>query len=291
MGRLSKAQITDVSLKASLAPAQDVTTTPLLKPSAFSILYKKAIVIITKIPIAVYVGLVLGAGYLLYSIAVKYTSITNIDINRITLIIIILLLTTIGFMLPQYKKKYPKCQYEIKPEYQYKIKYEGEATLPKKVYVGNSHSITLNLKPTFSTLYSEESFRIQDSESGKFIVLQIQRDSNLETFLEIQLLAAGLVVDGDKMQRQGLTLSPLAYNWNCYFPNSGDHVLSLIIRVGSQSNAIELGTIQHSVKVAQLDHLTQRQVQMAGIITGGLAIAISLQQLGVLQKIIFYISP
>ena len=171
------------------------------------------------------------------------------------------------------------------------IEYAGEAILPKKVYLNDSHSISINLKPIiprFSTLRSEEPLRIQDSKSGKSIILQIQRDSSLEQFLEIQLLAAGLIVDGEKIQRQSLTLPTLSYCWNCYSPNSGDHEISLIIRVVSQPVTIELGAIQHSIKVAQLDHLTQRQVQWAGIITGWIGIAVLLQQLGVLQKIVSY---
>ena len=151
--------------------------------------------------------------------------------------------------------------------------------------MNDSHNISINLKPiseTFPTLHSEKPLSIQDIKSGKSIILQIQRDSTLEQFLEIQLLAAGLIVDGDKIQRQSLTLPTLSYNWNCYSPNSGDHVINLIIRVVSQPYTIELGTIQHSIKVAQLDHLTQRQVQWTGIITGGLGISVLLQQLGVL---------
>ncbi len=165
------------------------------------------------------------------------------------------------------------------------IIYSGEAMLPKKVYVGDSNSISINLKRTSSTSSDEKSLNTQDSRSGKLIELQIQRDSGLEQFLEVQLLAAGLVIDGEKIQRKSLNLPTLSYNWNCYFPNSGDHLISLIIRVVSQSDTIELGSIQHSIKVAQLDHLTQRQTQLAGIISGVLGIPVLLQQLDVLQKI------
>ena len=172
------------------------------------------------------------------------------------------------------------------------IQYTGDVLLPKKIYVNDSHSISINLtptSPTFSTPHSEEALCIQDSKSGKSIILQIPRDSSLEQILEIQLLAAGLIVDGEKRQHQSLTLSSLSYYWNCYFPNSGDHEISLIIRVVTQFDTIELGTIQHSIKVAQLDHLTQRQLQWTGIISGGLGVAVLLQQLGVLQKIVSYI--
>lgn len=320
--RLSKAQITGLSMEASLAPAQKVTATPLLKPSTLSMRYKKAVAIITKIlRFVILVGLIVGTGYFFSLMIKKYTWVSLI-------IILILILSVLASFLLKYTilmkekridKKLEKVDIDESKKFKSKIKtigemamgdmvirdswssyrhifekiieYTGEATLPKKVYVGDSHCISINLKPTFSILYCEEPLRIHDSKSGKVIVLQIQRNSSLEQFLEIQLLAAGLVIDGDKMQRQSLTLPALSYYWNCYFPNSGDHKISLIIRVVSQSNSIELGTIQHNIKVAQLDHLTHRQAQLAGIVTGVLAVAVSLQQLDVLQKIASYISP
>ena len=271
---LSKAQKTYMSLEASLAPVQNVTSIPLLKPSAFNIWYKKAV------------------AFLMHKLYM-FQKAFNIWYKKAIAIITLYI---------RHKKKLKIIEGKgtgrlyhrgpTYPIYRKIIEYTGEAILPKKVYVNDSHSISINLKPisdTFPTLHSEKPLSIQDIKSGKSIILQIQRDSTLEQFLEIQLLAAGLIVDGDKIQRQSLTLPTLSYCWNCYSPNSGDHVINLIIRVVSQPYTIELGTIQHSIKVAQLDHLTQRQVQWAGIITGGLGISVLLQQLGVLQKIVSYI--
>jgi hypothetical protein len=158
--------------------------------------------------------------------------------------------------------------------------------LPEKVYEGDSYEISISLRPNFwvpST--GGELLHIQDDKSDKSIVVQFSKDSSLEQFLEIELLAAGLVIDGEKKQRQFLTSQTLSYHWNCYFPNSGSHTLSLVLRLASQSDTIELGAVQHSVKVFRLDHLTKRQVwllaSLAGIVSGGFAIAETLHQLGV----------
>ena len=336
---LSNAQKTYMSLEASLAPVQNVTSMPLLKPSAFNIWYKmalaflmhklylfqktlkkwyqKVIALITNIfPLVVMLGLIFGLAGSIYLISLIIKK--SIWISSIILGIVILALV-LALSVALVKKRWYTKKIEIHEItqkisekerkivihdifkigeqtsarditqevtiYRKIIEYTGEAILPKKVYLNDSHNISINLKPiseTFPTLHSEKPLSIQDIKSGKSIILQIQRDSTLEQFLEIQLLAAGLIVDGDKIQRQSLTLPTLSYNWNCYSPNSGDHVINLIIRVVSQPYTIELGTIQHSIKVAQLDHLTQRQVQWTGIITGGLGISVLLQQLGVL---------
>lgn len=323
---LSSAQKTYMSLEASLAPVQNVTSTPLLKPSAFNIWYKKAvaflmhrlylfrkalkkwyekvIALITNIfPLVVMLGRILGlAGsiYLIYLIIKKSVWTSSIILGIVILALVLVLSRALDkkcwntteseickikdsrFMIREQASG--RNIYSVGSNLRKIIEYTGEAILPKKVYVNDSHNISINFKPseTIPTLHSEMPLRIQDIKSGKSIILQIQRDSTLEQFLEIQLLAAGLIIDGDKIQRQSLTLPTLSYNWNCYSPNSGDHVINLIIRVVSQPNIIELGTIQHSIKVAQLDHLTQRQVQWTGIITGGLGVSVLLKQLGVL---------
>jgi hypothetical protein len=239
----------------------------------------------TILPFVVLVGLVLGVVGGIYLFSKGYI--------WAVLILALLLLPLLHLLFLRRLPARPAKEEEIiayaplesvgKIEY---IKYAGEAVLPRKVYAGDSHSISINLNPAFwIPPTGTEPLRIQDTRSGKSIVVQILRDGSLEQFLEIELLAAGLTVDGGKKQRQPLTSQPLPYCWNCYFPNSGNHRLSLILRLVSSSGTIELGVIPHSIKVVKLDHLTQRQVwimaSLAGIVSGGLAIAEVLHQLGV----------
>lgn len=164
--------------------------------------------------------------------------------------------------------------------------YVGEAGLPRKVYEGDSHSISIGLKPSSRAVTTDaQPLDIQDARGDTSIWLRIHRDSRLRQFLEIELLAAGLEIDGERRLRQDLSLPSLSYHWSCYFPNSGNHTLTLILRLVRPSATIELGTIEHKVRVVKLDHLTKRQVwllaALAGIVSGGLAVAEALSRLGV----------
>jgi hypothetical protein len=164
--------------------------------------------------------------------------------------------------------------------------YSGEAKLPRKVYEGDSQSIFVNLKPK-SRIPSVDAgpVHIQDTERGRSIDLHIEQDARSQQFLEIEFLAAGVEVDGERRLRQELASPSLSYHWSCYFPNSGNHALTLILRLVRPSATIELGTIEHRVRVVKLDHLTKRQVwllaALAGIVSGGLAVAEALHRLGV----------
>lgn len=280
--RLSKAQMTDLSLETLLVPRQEVTASPIPKPSVISVLYRAVIDwLSTMLPFVVLVGFVAGVVGSIYLLIKGY----------IWAVLILALLLLLLLLQTRYKEDGVVCEapimYDALPDLlAYRmIEYVGEAALPMKVYVGDSHSISINLKPTFGTLQTgAKPFRTQDTKSGKSVAVQILRDGSLQQFLEIELLAAGLEVGGEKKQRQTLTSQTLSYRWNCYFPNSGNHTLSLILRLVSPSGTIELGAIQHSIKVVKLDHLTQRQVgliaSLAGIVSGGIAIAEVLHQLG-----------
>jgi hypothetical protein len=165
------------------------------------------------------------------------------------------------------------------------VGYVGEVDLPKKVYEGDSQRLSIilhNLDKT--TLMYNESLTIQEHRDRKLITVQTFSDINVEQFLEVELYAPWMTVDGDKRQRQPLKSQKLSYRWNCYFPNSGDHSLDLVLRQVDDSNTIELGVVQHAVKVVKFDHMTQRQVwilaSLAGIVSGVFAILAALNQLG-----------
>ena len=144
--------------------------------------------------------------------------------------------------------------------------YVGETTLPKKVYVGDSQNISVDLKSSLA-LPLDEVFSVLDRMGDKHVSLQIRLDGTAELFLEVELLAAGFSVDGEKKQRRSIkTAQKLSYRWNCYFPNSGNLAIALAFRVVSSSDIVELGAIEHVIRVVQLDHLTQRQIRIMGSI-------------------------
>lgn len=280
--RLSKAQMINLSLETLLVPRPEVTVSPIPKPSVISVLYRAVIDwLSTILPFVVLVGLVSGVLGSIYLLIKGY-------IWAILILSMLLLLLFITKMLKcgEMCRAPSTGSFPLDYDYIRRVEYAGEAALPMKVYVGDSHSISINLESTSGILQTgAEQLRIQDTKSGKLVAVQILRDSSLQQFLEIELLAAGLEVSGEKKQRQTLTSQTLSYRWNCYFPNSGNHTLSLILRLVSPSDTIELGAMQHSIKVVKLDHLTQRQVwliaSLAGIVSGGLVIAELLHQLGV----------
>jgi hypothetical protein len=152
------------------------------------------------------------------------------------------------------------------------VEYKGEAILPRKVYVGDSQDISIELIPSvYWSLTHEDTFRLQDKESGKVITLQIRQDVTAEQFLEIELQAGGFTVDGDKKQKYLLNFlnsHKLLYRWNCYCPNSGSHWITLTFKVICSSDIVKLGEIKHCIKVVKLDHLTQRQVWMFATLAG-----------------------
>jgi hypothetical protein len=142
--------------------------------------------------------------------------------------------------------------------------YIGDVILPRKVYVGDSSNISINLRRIRSILsVVEEKFSSQDKSGGKFITLQIREDA----ILEIELQAAALVFGSEK-KKQKLSVSSrenLSYRWNCYFPNSGKQLINLIFNVLRSSDTFEtlpLGIIEHTIKVVQFAFLTQRQVKI-----------------------------
>jgi hypothetical protein len=142
--------------------------------------------------------------------------------------------------------------------------------LPKQVYTDDSKnvSVELNQGPFLDEVTSSKILSVGDTESGKPITLQIQQDYDGDQFIEIELLAAGVIISGEVKQRQKITVPTLYYRWNCCFKTSGHHEMFLIFRLVNPSDIIELGVVEHRVRVTKLDHMTQRQVWLiASILT------------------------
>lgn len=87
---------------------------------------------------------------------------------------------------------------------------EGVGILPKSVHIGDSHSISLDLKLS-------EDFTSCDN---------LCKSSD---YLEAELQAVGLLFDGEKRLRISET-SPLPVTtWNCRFAESGTHTINLML--------------------------------------------------------------
>lgn len=167
------------------------------------------------------------------------------------------------------------------------IRYNGKAHIPLKVYEGDSYNISVDLHSSIrEPLRNAPPMRFQRMKGDDDITinLNISRHNNQQEFLELEILAAGFVVEGDKKQKQALSKDTLRYQWNCFFENSGRHTFAIAFRVINDSDILEIGCIEQSVRVVKIDHLTQRQVwtwaTIAGIISGGLAILEVLRTLG-----------
>jgi hypothetical protein len=279
--RLGKEQMTDLAVATVLTPELEVTASPIPKPSPIEVWLDRTRDWLLRI----FILLTLSLFLLGIAVSVYYLLVGQSRAALSTFGLTLLLLLGLNILLIRRRRLAEFVPTGPSTVLYRRIEYSGEATVPKKVYLGDSRNISVALRPTLwiPTVHTE-SFHSQDTESGHSVILQALKDSNLEQFLEVELLAAGVSVDGEKKQHHPLTSQILSYRWNCYFPNSGNHALALAFRVVSLSGSIEVGTIQHTIKVVKLDHLTQRQVwilaSLAGIVSGGLTIAEVLHKLG-----------
>jgi len=307
---VGKGQKLQFDVKASLSPELDVRAIPVHKPSRLTAwleivkdwlpivsLFALLFIVLFAVPVVLIIAVVVGI-YLLLAQFISDSLLVAVLTGLVTFFLVLLLLLLfirrkrerarqgpLRVQLPRgARREYGQLSY---PAYeQCRVMYHGNGILPTKVYEGDSKNIIVLLRPSSWVLDKDEKpLEIQDTRGGKSITLHIRRSFDVEEHLEVELLAAGFIVEGEKKQRQRLTSESLHYQWNCYFPHSGNHALALVVRVISPPSELEVGTIEHTIKVAKLDHLTQRQVwtlaTLAGVLSGGLAMAEVLHRLGV----------
>ncbi len=165
------------------------------------------------------------------------------------------------------------------------VRYNGFGRFPQKVYQGDSSTITLRLNPSIRNPSNiDKPIKVYKQGDKLNVTLTVSRKA--KEYLEVELMGAGFTVDGEKKQRQLLISDTLYYQWNCLFEKSGSHSFSLVLRVvDTTDNAVQIGCIEQVIKVAQIDHLTQRQVWVlassAGVISGILTLAEILKNLGI----------
>jgi hypothetical protein len=167
-----------------------------------------------------------------------------------------------------------------------RLQFIGEASIPQKVYAGDSKNLKIDLHPAEKLVDAGQSpIQVRESNDGLSLTLVIPANLGKKDHLEFELVAAGFVIGGEAKQRQQLDASHLHYQWNCYFPNSGSHSFIIVARVANAHDAAEIDRIERGIRVVKLDHLTQRQVwilaTLAGLASGGLAVAKVLKELHV----------
>lgn len=115
---------------------------------------------------------------------------------------------------------------------------EGVGILPKRVRAGHSYHISFDLTP--SKGFVKRASHVEDHYASS-------------EYLEAELQAPGLTVDGEKQSRVHET-SPLpVITWTCYFSASGIQTINLLIRVIKPDNSRHLVFRQHhTVKVDNL---------------------------------------
>lgn len=166
------------------------------------------------------------------------------------------------------------------------VKYHGLANIPLKVYQGDSYNITLNLRPSVrAATNSEGKIRATRQDDDK-LNITLSVSGTAKQHLEVEMIAAGFTVAGELKQKQSLISDTLNYQWNCFFEKSGTHSFAFVFRVIENPDFIShVGRIEQTIKVAQVDHLTQRQVwvlaTIAGVLSGVLTLAEILKNLGV----------
>lgn len=102
--------------------------------------------------------------------------------------------------------------------------------LPKRVRKGHSHHIVLDL--TLSKGFMKRASHVEDNYTS-------------DEYLETELQAPGLTVDGERLSRIHQT-SPLpVITWTCLFSASGIQTINLLIRVIKPDNSRHLVFRQH----------------------------------------------
>jgi len=107
---------------------------------------------------------------------------------------------------------------------------KGVVILPKRVRTGHSHHIVLDL--TLSKGFMKRASHVEDNYASS-------------EYLETELQAPGLTVDGERLSRVHET-SPLpVITWTCLFSASGIQTINLLIRVIKPDNVRHLVFRQH----------------------------------------------
>jgi hypothetical protein len=176
----------------------------------------------------------------------------------------------------------------------YKYLVSGELKMPRKIYVGNSHNLSLVLQAD-----EQENEAIPDYKylvGVSHIKLSVEIDRGRENFLEAELQAASATISGERIQRTVVPASEIFFRWNCHFPNSGNHEICIVLRTiirpfssdEDTDKVAEVGSIIKKIRVVKVDGLTQQQVwvlaSIFGAVSGVIALIKILHDVGIWPK-------
>ncbi len=162
-------------------------------------------------------------------------------------------------------------------------------TIPTKMYEGDSNIILLHLA-------EHDALVSNGTPKAMFFVDKqgIRQPSGIEIpsgfspkSIEIELLAVGFDVEGEKRQKHEL-FGAMIYQWNISPTRSKDLEIGLVFRAEDAFGRIEpLGVITHKINVVKILGLTGRQIgtltNVFGAFGGVLGIIVTLNQLGILN--------
>lgn len=146
---------------------------------------------------------------------------------------------------------------------------------PSRLYAGKSAPVVLSVDRI------EYSGPVRSRDWSKGHALDIHADVMK---LQAELLAAGVLVDGERKQIRLLTSPPAVFEWNCHFKDSGEYTLTLVLSgIDKKGEVFPIGTSHQDVVVPRIDHLTDRHLMIIAGIVGFVSFISTI--LGVLKLI------
>ena len=101
---------------------------------------------------------------------------------------------------------------------------------------------------------------VTDKEGNQYVLIDSVMISEPE-WLEVELLAPGFEVDGERRQRQEVSANIMYYRWGIRPKRAGIYQLCFSFRVGDEGGrVVDLGDVRYTVKVVKWDGLTLRHL-------------------------------
>ncbi|HEX8319534.1 hypothetical protein [Longimicrobium sp.] len=165
------------------------------------------------------------------------------------------------------------------------VQLQGHARLPSRVYYEDSRIISVEFRVVNSELrLLHPAFTARESFDHDNAAVSLTALASAIDALELELVAGGCEIAGNLMQSQLLDATRINFQWSCHFPKSGTHEIALVARQVTSTGKVDLGRVEHSVRVVKFGPFTQRQVwvvaSISAVFAGVIAVAKTLQELG-----------